>query len=324
MADYDSPWKEALDVYFGPFLALFFPHIHRDIDWSRHYEMLDKELQQLLPKAAQGRRTVDKLVKVWRKNGAEAGILIHIEVQTRRERGFGPRMFVYNSRIADRYNRDVVSLAVLADEDPNWRPDNYEWELWGCRKGIWFPPAKLLDYANRERELEESRNPFAKVVLAHLKALATHRDPEDRRVWKLRLVRGLYERGFRAEDVRQLFRVIDWLMELPEAMEAPFWDEVDALQKERAMPFVSTPERVGIRIGLRQAIEDVLRIKFGDRGVGLMPQVNAIHNADQLRALLSLAVTTTNFEEVSQAFLRTSAPPPTPKTKTRKNKRRDA
>ena len=90
------------------------------------------------------------------------------------------------------------------------------------------------------------------------------------------------------------------------------------------MPFVSTPERVGIRIGLRQAIEDVLRIKFGDRGVGLMPQVNAIHNADQLRALLSLAVTTTNFEEVSQAFLRTSAPPPTPKTKTRKNKRRDA
>ena len=33
--DYDSPWKEALDVYFEPFLALLFPEVHRGIDWSR-------------------------------------------------------------------------------------------------------------------------------------------------------------------------------------------------------------------------------------------------------------------------------------------------
>jgi hypothetical protein len=129
MPDYDSPWKEALDVYFEAFLALFFPNVHRDIDWSRGYEMLDKELQQLLPKSAQGRRTVDKLVKVWRHNGVETWVLIHVEVQTRRQRGFGRRMFVYNCRIADRYNREVVSVAVLADDDPNWRPDRYEWEL---------------------------------------------------------------------------------------------------------------------------------------------------------------------------------------------------
>ena len=114
MPDFDSPWKEALDVYFEAFLALFFPYIHRDIDWARGYEMLDKELQQLLPKAAQGRRTVDKLVKVWRHNGVETWVLIHIEVQTGRQRGFSLRMFVYNCRIADRYNRDVVSVAVLA------------------------------------------------------------------------------------------------------------------------------------------------------------------------------------------------------------------
>jgi hypothetical protein len=184
MPDYDSPWKEALDVHFEAFPALFFPHVHRDVDWSRGYEMLDKELQQLLPRAAQGRRTVDKLVKVWRHNGAETWVLIHIEVQTRRQRGFGRRMFVYNSRIADRYNREVVSVAVLADDDPGWRPDRYEWELWGCEKRLVFPTVKLLDYAEREAELEESRNPFAKVVLAHLKALETRRDPEGRRTWK--------------------------------------------------------------------------------------------------------------------------------------------
>ena len=34
MTDYDSPWKEALDVYFRAFLAFFYPLIHDDIDWS--------------------------------------------------------------------------------------------------------------------------------------------------------------------------------------------------------------------------------------------------------------------------------------------------
>ncbi len=168
--DYDSPWKEALEFYFQAFLALFFPHIHDDIDWLRGFVFLDKELQKLVPKAARGRLYVDNLVKVWRKNGDEAWVLIHIEVQTQRDLDFPKRMFRYNHRIGDRYDRTVVSLAVLADDDPNWRPDHYEEELWGCSSKLSWPPVKLLDYADRVPELEASDNPFAKVVLAHLKA----------------------------------------------------------------------------------------------------------------------------------------------------------
>jgi hypothetical protein len=35
MADFDSPWKEAIDFFFEPFLELFFPHSHAEIDWTR-------------------------------------------------------------------------------------------------------------------------------------------------------------------------------------------------------------------------------------------------------------------------------------------------
>ncbi len=63
-----------------------------------------------------------------------------------------------------------------------------------------WPPLKLLDYANRVAELEASKNPFAKVVLAHLKTLETRDDPANRRTWKMRLVRGLYEQGFGSEE----------------------------------------------------------------------------------------------------------------------------
>jgi hypothetical protein len=67
--DYDSPWKEALDACFEPFLALLFPEVHVQIDWSRGYESLDKEFQQVVREAEVGRRYVDKLVKVWTKDG---------------------------------------------------------------------------------------------------------------------------------------------------------------------------------------------------------------------------------------------------------------
>lgn len=67
MADADTPWKEALDRYFEPFMALFFSQAHSEIDWSRGYEPLDKELQQIVREAEIGRRLVDKLVRVWRR-----------------------------------------------------------------------------------------------------------------------------------------------------------------------------------------------------------------------------------------------------------------
>ena len=108
---------------------------------------------------------------------------------------------------------------------------------------------KLLDFAAHEAMLEASANPFAQVVLAHLKARQTHGDPAGRHAWKLRLVRGLYERGFSPKDVRELFRVIDWLMELPPALETDFWQEVDKIQEEKRMPFITSLERVGRRTG---------------------------------------------------------------------------
>lgn len=45
--DLDSPWKDALHIWL-PFAAFFFLDIEGDIDWSRGYEALDKEFQQIV------------------------------------------------------------------------------------------------------------------------------------------------------------------------------------------------------------------------------------------------------------------------------------
>src|SRR5262249_23084933 len=180
-----QPWKEALDRFFELCLAFFFPEAHAEIDWSCGYEMLDKELQQIVRQAKLGRRTVDKLVKVWLNRGEERWLLIHVEVQTRKEGDFPKRISVYNYRIFDRYDREVISLAILADDDPTWRPSQFSYGRWGFRTGTEFPIVKLLDYAGQWPALEADPNPFAMVVLAHLKMRETRRSPGERQAWKV-------------------------------------------------------------------------------------------------------------------------------------------
>jgi hypothetical protein len=103
MADYDSPWNEALSEYFEPFMAFFFPDIHADIDWRRGCQALDQELRQIRPAGEIGPRRVDHLVKVWLPGGTEQFLLIHVEVQMSVETAFARRMYVYNYRLFDRY-----------------------------------------------------------------------------------------------------------------------------------------------------------------------------------------------------------------------------
>lgn len=220
--EFDTPWKDVLQRYFEDFILFFFPQAHGEIDWTRGFEFLDKELQQVARDAELGRRLVDKLVKIWRTGGEEAWILIHVEVQSQEESGFARRMFVYHYRIFDRYKRIVVSLAVLGDERSSWRPSQFGYQLWGCEVGFKFPVVKLLDYKQQWSALEASRNPFATVVMAHLKAIETRDDRLRRKEWKLALIRRLYEQRLKREDIINLFQFIDWVMSLPLALEQDF------------------------------------------------------------------------------------------------------
>lgn len=130
-------------------------------------------------------------------------------------------------------------------------------------------------------------NPFAKVVLAHLKTQETRNDPATRHLWKVRLVRSLYEQGMSAGDVRKLFRFIDWLMDLPRALDTLFWGEVRSIQETLTMPYISTGERVERREGFLEGIRECLDVKFGEQGKVLIPEIESqVFEPDLLRAIL--------------------------------------
>jgi hypothetical protein len=310
--DYDSPWKEAIAQYFEAFLAFFFPAAHAVIDWTRPAESLDKELQQIVREAEVGRRLADKLFKVWRLGGEEAWVLVHIEVQSQEEPDFAERMYVYNYRCFDRYRKPVISLAVLGDERASWRPSFYGYALGGCEVSLKFPVAKLLDYETRWQALEESTNPFAVMVMAHLKTKATRRVPQERKQWKWSIVRRLFEGGYSREEIVQLFRLIDWMMVLPEELRREFNEELRRYQEENRMPLLSWIELEAMQKGLeegiqqgilqtaREAVLEVLEARFELVPPEVVEAINRIEDASILKRLLRQAIAIPSIEEFQQ------------------------
>jgi predicted transposase/invertase (TIGR01784 family) len=140
----------------------------------------------------------------------------------------------------------------LGDERDTWRPEPFESDLWGCEVSFRFPIIKLIDYLPHWAELEASQNPFAIVVMAHLKTKETRNDSVARKEWKFKLTRLLYERGYERQDILNLFRFIDWILELPEDLKRSFRDDLEEYERENQMPYVTSIERMGIEQGIEQ------------------------------------------------------------------------
>ncbi|MDR1284431.1 MAG: DUF4351 domain-containing protein [Opitutaceae bacterium] len=254
--DYDGAWKEALEIYLRPFLELCFPEVAAGIDWSQKPEFLDQDLQQLTRDSELGLQRVDKLVKVKRKDGIEEVILVHTEVEGDPREGMPLRMYQYHHRIADRFGRRTVSLAILADTRKDWKPSVYEEELWGMRVRFEYPVCKLIEISRERLEQEiQARNPAAVIIQAHLAAQASRTDMTTRRETKWHLIRRLYELNYSKRDILELFRLIDWLITLPREMELAFRENLVNYEKEKTMPYITSIERLGREDGLKEGLE---------------------------------------------------------------------
>uniref|UniRef100_B8HQ21 DUF4351 domain-containing protein n=1 Tax=Cyanothece sp. (strain PCC 7425 / ATCC 29141) TaxID=395961 RepID=B8HQ21_CYAP4 len=305
-SDQDSAWKEILRQYFQEAIVFFFPQTAEQVDWSRPYEFLDKEFQQIAPEAETGKRYADQLVKVWLKQGEELWLLIHVEVQAARESEFARRMFVYNLRIFDRFNHPAISLAILCDTSKTWRPESFSFDYPDTTLSFRFGRVKLLDYRDRFAELEQRTNPFAVVVMAHLKAQATRRDDQQRKISKLSLIRRLYEGGYTRQEVINLFRFIDWVMILPEALKQEFWRSLKTYEEERRMPFITSVEEIGFERGQRSLILKLLQRRIGEVPEALQYRIDRL-SSTELESLAEALLDFTTFADLENWFTQKNA-----------------
>lgn len=305
--EFDSPWKETLEQLLEELLRLFFPDLHAAIDWSKGYQSLDAELQEIIRGAELGTKLADKLVRVTLHDGQDAWLLIHMEVQAQPDPEFARRMFVSYYRINERYNQDVVSLAILGDESASWRPDEYYRSQFGCEVRFRFPTVKLLDWIGRENELLHHTNPIGLVALAHLKSITTHKDPERRLQAKRELMFQFYERGWNDEHFRQMYRIIDWLLELPKELQTKLRNEMYTFEKEKKMPYITSTERMAREEGLQQGVVESLAMnleaKFGDAGTTFAKELQNVSDLNKLREIQRAVIRSTKTIDDLRAML---------------------
>lgn len=74
----------------------------------------------------------------------------------------------------------------------------------------------------------------------------------------MRIVRALYEQDYTEEEMRLLFRAIDWMMALDAEQEIIFMIELEQLEAEKGMPYVTSVERIAMSRGREEGRQEGL------------------------------------------------------------------
>ena len=247
-----------------------------------------------------------------------------MEVQGYSEEEFARRMYVYNYRAFDKYGKDVVSLAVLTDRNPSYRPSKYEFKLNGFRLLMEFPVVKLLDYQRKEEELEKSEDPFGLVTLAWLRSKEGEEERYRSKKELLREVIRLWrERGWSRERLKRLLAFISLIIRLPEELEKKlrvelqeevsemasyiiplFKDEYEKEYKRGLQQGIQQGLQQGLKEGKQEKLMVLIELKYGEKGVELIPLVSKLEDIALIDYLADLAKMTDDYEKFKEVFLK--------------------
>ncbi len=120
-------------------------------------------------------------------------------------------------------------MAILCDAKSSWRPTRYAAKTPGSAVQFDFTAVKLLDYQTQWAQLEASRNPFAIVVMAHLKTQEIKRDASDRQAGKFILVKRLYELSYTSIGCTESVQVYRLGYDITRGSEAGFLGRAESL-----------------------------------------------------------------------------------------------
>jgi hypothetical protein len=162
---YDILWKGMIEEVIEDLLLFVDPEIGRELDLGRGFHFLDKELAEIYPDAekAANIRVVDKLVRIYLRDGGERWMLLHIEVQGGNDKDFARRMFEYYTRLFSKHGRPVAAIAIFTGRDGNIMPAVFEDRCLWMRARYEYKTLNIADYP--DDILRASRNPFAAVLL---------------------------------------------------------------------------------------------------------------------------------------------------------------
>ena len=98
-------------------------------------------------------------------------------------------------------------------------------------------------------------NPFAVLMMAHVKTMATQNRAKSRYTWKLWLFRRLLKSRYKRHDMEALLNFVDWLMGLPAPFEEQLDKEVEEMEATKRVPYMTPWERRGLKKGRKEGLK---------------------------------------------------------------------
>ena len=278
----DILWKGIIEDFFEEFLCFFYPEAPDIFDFSKDFEFLDKELEQMMFPSSSKRRIADKLVKVYTKEGEEKWVLVHLEVQGYEDKEFAERMFTYYYRIWDKYRQKIAALTIFTDDVENYRPNKFEMSFLDTSLNFSYKTIKLSDY--QPEDFQKSDNTFAIVMETAWYGLAKNKlSDENLFSLKLDLARRLSKKGFPKETFGKICSFIKMYVsfEKPELI-SKLDNEIDSINKNvRTMGILEAIQeeikKQAIEEGLEQGIEQGI-----EQGVEIGAKKNLKENINTL------------------------------------------
>jgi hypothetical protein len=177
---YDILWKGMIENVMEDLLLFIDPDIGKELDLERGFEYLDKELAEMYPNPEKpsSTRIVDKLVKVYLRDGAERWMLLHVEVQANNDKNFARRMFEY-FRLFSKYGHPVAAIAVLTGKSGKEMPTVYEDRCLWMRARYEYKTLCIMDYP--DEMLKASTNPFAAVIMVAKESLLKAKGTDEKK-----------------------------------------------------------------------------------------------------------------------------------------------
>ncbi|XMB26420.1 Rpn family recombination-promoting nuclease/putative transposase [Paenibacillus sp. BR2-3] len=155
-----------LETFFKGFIELFFPELDSLLDYSNTRFLMQELLVDIVGEEA---RELDLLLEI-RYKELDSFILIHLEPQSYRDTHFHERMFIYFSRLFERYRKEhklIIPIAIFTADEIRDEPDTLHMEI-PEHDILRFQFLKVELRKQNWRKFIDSNNPVAAALLAKM------------------------------------------------------------------------------------------------------------------------------------------------------------
>jgi hypothetical protein len=313
--DHDRLFKELIRTYFKEFIQLFFPEVFEAIDFE-HVNFLSEEVFTDLVLGE--KRKVDVLIETKLK-GEAAMIIVHFESQAQFQKDFSDRMFVYFSRLYEKYRRQILPIAIFSYNEVKNEESSFE---------LSFPFLNVLKFQYYKVELRKKNwrdyinqnNPVAAALLSKMRYTK-----KERVEVKKEFLRMLVRLKFDQARMSLITGFFDTYLVLNDKEERLLREEIQMLDPEeegKIMELKSNWEKTaelrgelkgkiqgkleGKLEGERTILCKFIKAQFGSASNEMVEQITCITNLDLVDRLTDQLFSVSRIEEarklVEEAF----------------------